>query len=63
MTEQEIIDDIFDNSEYFYPETFKFLKSLPNSRMEDGKTLIFFKTDVVKYAFDRGIKIPEGYLK
>lgn len=62
MTEQEIIDDIFDKSNYFYPETYKFLKSLPNTIQKDQKSIVYFKSDVVKYALDKNLTLPEGYL-
>lgn len=62
MTEQEIIDDVFDKSIYFYPETYKFLKSLPNTQIKDDKTIVYFITDVVKYALDKNLALPEGYL-
>jgi len=49
MTDQEIIDDIFDSSKYFYPQTFSFLKALPNTKPRDGG-IIFYYSDVIDYA-------------
>jgi hypothetical protein len=58
MTDQEIINDIFEDSRYFYPQTFKFLKSLPNTKHTDTG-ITFYYSDVIDYAMKNSLSIPD----
>ena len=57
MTKQELINDLYDGSKYVYPETFRFLKSLPNTEKTDTG-IIFYYSDVVQYCSEHALNLP-----
>lgn len=57
MNQQAILDDLFDRSKYMYPESFRFLKTLPNTVLTESG-LSFEWNDVFNYAENMGLKTP-----